>query len=156
MEARNPLPADLERRLDNLIRLGTIAEVDLNRALCRVKTGKNITSWLPWVAARAGETRTWCPPTVGEQVIVLSPSGDIAAGVVLTAVYADSHDQPSKSGDDHIRLWPDGAVERYDHVTNRYLLNVPEGGQITIQIGPSRIEMDRNGVRISAPRIDLN
>jgi phage baseplate assembly protein V len=118
MEARNPLPADLERRLDNLIRLGTVAEVDHAHALCRVQTGGILTAWLPWVPLRAGNTRTWCPPTVGEQVIVLSPSGEPGAGVVLPAVYTGAHDQPSNSPDDHVTLYPDGARIAYNHATH--------------------------------------
>jgi len=156
MDARNPLPAELERRLDNLIRLGTVAEVDHAHALCRVQTGGILTTWLPWAPLRAGNTRTWCPPTVGEQVIVLSPSGEPGAGIVLTAVYTAAHDQPSNSPDDHVRLWPDGAIERYNHAKSTYSLDVPVSGLIKIQIGPSSIEMDSNGVRVTAPRIDLN
>lgn len=109
--------ADLARRLENLIRLGTVAAVDHGSARCRVQSGGILTAWLPWVERRAGLTRHWTPPTVGEQVIVFSPSGEPAAGVVLTGLYTDTHDQPSSSADDHVVSYPDGARVSYNHAT---------------------------------------
>lgn len=109
--------ADLARRLDNLIRLGTIAAVDHARALCRVRSGGLLTDWLPWAERRAGTTRTWNPPTVGEQVLLLCPSGEPAAGIVLTGIYTDTHDQPSASADEHVTHYPDGARIAYNHAT---------------------------------------
>lgn len=107
--------ADLARRLDNLLRLGTIAEVNHAQALCRVKSGGITTGWLPWIERRAGTTRTWSPPTVGEQVIVFSPSGEPAAGVVLAGLYTAAHDQPSGTSNHHVMDFPDGARITYDH-----------------------------------------
>lgn len=47
--------ADLSRRLENVIRFGTIAEVKHSRIpRVRVKLGDIITNWLRVVAARAG------------------------------------------------------------------------------------------------------
>lgn len=147
---------DLARRLDNLIRLGTIAAVDHTQALCRVQSGGLLTAWLPWFARRAGETRTWCPPTIGDQVMVFCPSGEPAAGLVLAGLYTAERDQPSGNPSEHLTVFPDGARERYDHAGHDYLLEVPAPGKITIQCGASRIEIDNDGVRVMAPRIDLN
>lgn len=148
--------ADLARRLDNLIRLGTIAAVDHAQALCRVQTGGLLTTWLPWFSRRAGDTRTWCPPTVGEQAAVLCPSGEPAAGIVLVGIYTTAHDQPSASAAEHLTAWPDGAEQRYDHAAHDYLLDVPAGGKITLRCGASSIEIDNAGIRIAGPRLDLN
>lgn len=109
--------ADLARRLDNLIRLGTIAAVDHARALCRVRSGGLLTDWLPWAERRAGTTRTWNPPTVGEQVLLLCPSGEPGAGIVLTGIYTEAHDQPSASADEHVTHYPDGARIAYNHAS---------------------------------------
>lgn len=123
--ARGILPAmhpdtahlDTLRRLDNLVRLGTIAAVDHDAARCRVQTGGNLTGWLPWLAQRAGTTRTWCPPTVGEQVIILSPSGEPAGGIVLTGLYSEQLAAPSTDIAEHIVEYPDGARIAYDHAS---------------------------------------
>ena len=123
--ARGILPAmhpdtahlDTLRRLDNLVRLGRIAAVDHDAARCRVQTGGNLTGWLPWLAQRAGTTRTWCPPTAGEQVIILSPSGEPAGGIVLTGLYSELVEAPSTTSAEHITDYPDGARIAYNHAT---------------------------------------
>ncbi|WP_239878257.1 phage baseplate assembly protein V [Laribacter hongkongensis] len=109
--------ADLSRRLESLIRPGTIAGVDLARARVRVTSGGLTTDWLPWFAARAGTTRDWNPPTVGEQCVVLAPSGDPATGFVLVGLFSGAHPAPSRSGDEHLCVYPDGARITYNHAT---------------------------------------
>lgn len=52
------MTADLNRRIENIVRLGTIAEVDCAHAKAKVKSGGILTDWLPWVTARAGNVRT--------------------------------------------------------------------------------------------------
>ena len=105
---------ELFRLLLNLIRLGTIAEVDCAAQRVRVTVGNNLTDWRPWVTARAGMTRTWCPPTVGEQVILLSPEGDFMQSVVLPAVYSAPFPAPTTHPAHHATHYPDGAMIHYD------------------------------------------
>ncbi|MBM3114962.1 phage baseplate assembly protein V [Jeongeupia naejangsanensis] len=109
------MPAEQPRRLESLIRTGTIAAVDHAGALCRVQTGGLKSEWLQWITLRAGTTRTWSAPTVGEQCLVLSPSGETAAGIVLVGLYSDANPAPSGSPDEHLTQYPDGAVIRYNH-----------------------------------------
>ncbi len=109
--------SDLSRRIESLIRPGAIAEVDLARARVRVNSGGLTTDWLPWFAIRAGDTRDWNPPTVGEQCVVLAPSGDPATGFVLTGLFSGAHPAPSHSGDERLVEYPDGARITYNHAT---------------------------------------
>ncbi|MFZ6756747.1 hypothetical protein ACO0K9_05965 [Undibacterium sp. Ji50W] len=52
--------ADLSRRLQNLIRFGTIAEAKHGRVpQVRLQIGDIQTSFLPMATARAGKTKTW-------------------------------------------------------------------------------------------------
>ena len=44
----------------------------------------------------------------------------------------------------------------YDREQHHWHLSVPSGGQIVLEIGPSKIEMSDSGIRITGPRIDLN
>jgi phage baseplate assembly protein V len=106
---------DLLRRLDNLVRFGTVHAVDHAAVRCRVATGGLVTGWLPWHTARAGETCTWDPPTVGEQVVVLSPSGNTDAGFVLYGFNSDTVAPPSHSADEHVTAYSDGARIAYNH-----------------------------------------
>lgn len=110
--------AQLSRMIENLIRLGQIEEIDLSGKCCRVRTGQLLTNWLPWITQRAGTTRTWSPPTIGEQVMVFSPSGEPGAGIVLTGLFSTANPAPSESEDEHITDYPDGARISYNHVTH--------------------------------------
>lgn len=109
--------ADLARRVANMIRTGRIAAVDHAGPRVRVQSGDLLTEWLPWQTRRAGNTRTWDPPTVGEQVMVLSPSGEPAAGMVIPALYCQDHPAPDNSPDTHVTEYPDGARISYNHAT---------------------------------------
>ena len=108
---------ELSRRLENLLRIGTIIEIDHAQARCRVKLGGIDSNWLAWLTARAGNTQTWSPPTVGEQVLVLSPSGEPANGIVLTGIYCSAHNAPSNNPDEHVIDYPDGACVSYNHAS---------------------------------------
>lgn len=81
--------ATLTRLIENLIRFGTIAAVQLKPPRVQVNTGSLTTGWLPWIALRSGADREWNPPTVDEQVILFSPSGQIGNGVVLAGMFSD-------------------------------------------------------------------
>ncbi|WP_029046576.1 phage baseplate assembly protein V [Cupriavidus sp. amp6] len=107
---------ELARLIENLIRLGTVAEVETGTPpRVRIATGGITTDWLPWLEQRAGATRTWNPPTVGEQVVMLCPSGEPRNGIILTGLPSDAHTVPSHSADETVTLYPDGASTRYNH-----------------------------------------
>lgn len=120
--------ADISRRLENLIRLGTIAAVDPGTARCRVSTGGLETEWLPWLAQRAGTDRDWNPPSAGEQCLVICPSGDPAVGVVLLGIYSDSAPANDNSLDRRRTTYRDGAVIEYDTATHALRAVLPAGG----------------------------
>ncbi|QNM96389.1 phage baseplate assembly protein V [Chitinimonas koreensis] len=107
--------AETNRRLESVLRDGTVFAVDHETARCRVKSGGLESEWLPWLAARAGTTTTWDPPTIGEQVLVFAASGEGATGLVLMGIYSDQIPPPDRSPHTHVRAYPDGARIAYDH-----------------------------------------
>jgi len=123
---------DLLRRLENLIRLGTIAAVDHQAARCTVSSGGLSIPNLPWLALRAGASSDWDPPTVGEQCILLSPSGEPAQGIALVGLYSQQRPAPSNSANLRRRKYPDGAVIDYDHATHQLTATLPAGGKARI------------------------
>lgn len=106
---------DIPGKVGDVIRIGLIASVDLAAGEAVVKCGDIETPPSPWTEL-AGNFRTWTPPSVSEQVIVLCPEGDIAGAVILRGVFSDK--MPAKGhGEDHwlhgkdgliIQLTPDG------------------------------------------------
>lgn len=126
--------AALSRLIENLIRLGTVAEVDHGSlqdkrpARVRVQSGDLLTGWLPWLTLRAGESREWDPPTLGEQVVIFSPSGQTTQGVVLCGLFSQLLPANGDRAGLHRRTYPDGAVVEYDSAAHRLRAILPEGG----------------------------
>ncbi|EPJ4165317.1 phage baseplate assembly protein V [Citrobacter freundii] len=109
---------EIYRLLTNILRTGTILEVDLKRGLCRVQTGELQTTWLNWLTTRAGRSRTWWAPSVDEQVLLLSIGGDLTTAFVLPGIFSDDHPAPSASADALHITFPDGAVIEYEPQTS--------------------------------------
>lgn len=138
--------AALSRLIENLIRLGTVAEVDHGSLKdkrpprLRVQSGELLTGWLPWVAFRAGTSTEWDPPTVGEQVVVFSPSGQTAQGIALTGLVSEQYPANADRAGLHRRTYADGAVVEYDSVAHRLRAILPEAG-ITDLTSPGGINI---------------
>lgn len=86
--------AELFRRVNNLLRVGKVVDVDYTAAKAKVKIGMITTDWLPWLVP---STAAWIPLKSGEQVIVLAPNGDLSFGMILPALYQT--DKPAPSSD---------------------------------------------------------
>lgn len=143
--------AELLRLIHNLIRIGTIAEVDHLRARVRVAIGDMTTGWLPWIETRAGTTRDWDPPTVDEQVLVIAPGGDLSASLVLTGLYRSAHPAPSDNPDLQLRVYPDGTQQQHNHADSHWKLSVPAGGKIELEIGRTRLTLEDDKTRLYTP-----
>lgn len=120
--------ADLARLLENIVRFGTVEAVQMQPPRVQVKSGNITTAWRPWLNLRAGADREWDPPTIGEQVVLLSPSGNLAQGVVLTGLFSDLIPANGDRDGLHRRTYRDGAVIEYDSIAHRLRAILPEGG----------------------------
>ena len=147
---------EAERRISNVALMGQVVALDTARARVRVKAGPITTGWLPFATLRAGPDRTWHPPEPGEQVLLVAPGGDLNQGVVVGSVYRADHPAPADSEDISRTLFKDGAVIEYDRAQHHWRLAVPAGGQIVLEIGPTKLELSNQGARLTGPRIDLN
>lgn len=147
---------DLERRVANGVRFGKVMEVDHANARVRVKSGDIETTWLPWSTGRAHPAkRRWDPPAVGEQVVVLSPGGDLRQGVAMVGVFQDTAAAPSASADKDTTLYGDGALVEYDRASHTYTVDVPAGGKIILRCGATTLELSNTGVILTAPDVDF-
>lgn len=124
--------SELQRQLGNAIRLGTVAEVDLGTARCRVDTGEVKTDFVPWFVPRAGATIEWSAPVVGEQGVLLCPGGDTNGAVFLRGVYSDAFPAPGSTAAQHLVRFPDGALMQYDHEAHALQATLPSGGTAEI------------------------
>lgn len=141
--------ADLARRLENLIRIGTIAHVDVADAAAprvRVQDGDLLTGWLPFGALRAGTARVWSAPTVGEQVLLLSPSGELASAVVFGSLFCSATPAPSTNPHEHIIDFADGTRISHNDATGAMVFT----GMKTLLLKAS------GSVTVDTPATNLN
>lgn len=122
----------LKRQVSNLIRLATVIELDTDLARVKVKYLDNQTGWIAWTTARAGKIRTWSPPTVGEQVVMLCPNGATEQALCLPALYKNDYPAPDNSADNNTIVYPDGAVIRYNAKAHSLNATLPDGAITTI------------------------
>lgn len=123
---------EVQRQLANLVRIGKVAELDEANARVKLSVSGLTTDWLPWGAARAGKTRTWSPPQVGEQVVMVSPFGDMGQAVVIGSLFSDSSAAPAASKDQETTVYPDGSTVDYNSATNTMTVTVAAGGNVVI------------------------
>lgn len=83
--------SEMMRRLANIVRIGVIAET--NDSNVKVQIDRIKTPWIP-VLSQAGETDLWIPISIGEQVLVISPFGEMSQAVALRSVHYDKFQTP--------------------------------------------------------------
>lgn len=124
--------SELNRQIANLVRIGSVAELDVTNARVKLSVSGLTTDWLPWAAARAGKTRTWSPPQIGEQVIMVSPFGDMGQAVVVGSLFQDESPAPAASKDQETTVYPDGSTVDYNSATNTLTVTVAAGGNVVV------------------------
>ncbi|TCN02937.1 phage baseplate assembly protein V [Vibrio crassostreae] len=120
---------DLQRRMANMIRRGRVHSVDFEQSPPRVKVEYEkgaVTGWLPWISGReSNKHRTdWEPLAIGEQVIILSESGELSSGVVLPSLPDATSPVPSISPDEHVSRYEDGTTFTYNRKTHTLSIDV--------------------------------
>lgn len=126
--------ADILRRLENLIRLGTIKTINPSEPYLTVtvETGEITTGQLRYVNLRAGDDKTWDPPSIGEEVIIFSPCGVLEIGFVLGGLNNLTHPVISKDLNKNIRLFADGCSISYDTKNHALDVILPANGTAVI------------------------
>jgi phage baseplate assembly protein V len=141
---------EAQRRARNANQTGRVIDVDASDPTaprCRVAIGNPSTSgegqesdWIPFEAARAGGMRSWSAPTIGEQVRVACPNGDLSQGTVTGALYSEEMPAPSTSTKEHVFLFGDDARIAYDEEGHTLTVALPEGGVIRMA-APAAVEI---------------
>ena len=147
--------ADLARLLENIVRFGTVEAVQMQPPRVQVKSGNITTAWRPWLNLRAGADREWDPPTIGEQVVLLSPSGNLAQGVVLTGLFSDLIPANGDRDGLHRRTYRDGAVIEYDSIAKHLRATLPGTAEVIAE-GDIDVTSNANISAVALGDINLN
>ncbi|MDC8443757.1 phage baseplate assembly protein V [Halomonas aquamarina] len=153
---------ELERRLNNQVMIGTILEVDHAARKLRVEIGEIRTTWLNWPVEMGRNFRRWRPLRKGQQVVLVSPSGDPAQAVITGMLYSSALPAPSDNPDLDLVEFEDGAKALYDSAAHEFITET--GGsriamsrdRILLSSNGSTVELDSAGIRLNGARIDLN
>lgn len=136
---------DTERRIANTILIGTVSHVDYAGRRYRVTAGNIVTGWLRFSGTRAGALRMWSPLTVGEQVVVASPSGDLAQGIIMGCLESSANPSPGSDGQTINVVFPDGSKLDFGGGN----LSFETGAAVKIKAGS--IEMEAGEITIKGP-----
>ncbi len=143
--------SEVDRQLSGMILPGVVAAVDAGNARVRVESDGWVSGWLPWQAQAAGAARHWRVPSVGEQVVLLCPSGDPAQGFALTGFYTTGHGHDSRPD---VVAWqmPDGGRIEYDFASGAVLVDGCK--TVTVDAADS-ITVKSASVTIDAPETTI-
>lgn len=87
--------SEQQRRLHNIATIGTVFDVNPDDQTMRLNVGDNQTDYLPIPALAAGKVSVWRCPSVGEQFLLVSPSGDLANAIPVLSLYSGNNPSPS-------------------------------------------------------------
>lgn len=96
----------LRRSVQGMQRFGTVHAVDGDARRVQLKlAGEDGAEFLspkrPW-ADFAGAEKSWRPPSEGQQMLMLSPFGDMRQGVAVPLTFSNANPAPSSSLDARI------------------------------------------------------
>ncbi|MBO6755748.1 MAG: phage baseplate assembly protein V [Roseibium sp.] len=149
IEAIEERQVETERQTNNIVREAVVTEV-FEDGTAIVDAADLKTKRIPWLTL-AGAVNDWNPPTVGERVVLLSPSGDPAKAMILPGGYTHDNPQPHSALGESMRKVGETTIkttgEAHEVIAGKIILK----GAITIE-GPVEIVGDKvthNGTNIS-------
>ncbi|SEN18877.1 phage baseplate assembly protein V [Pseudomonas sp. ok272] len=146
--------AEHDRMIAAMLMPCRVVGVDLPGGMVRVQAGEWTSAWVRWHSQAAGKARHWRAPSLGEQGVLLSPSGVAGMGTFIPGLYGNAGAQPDNR--DHVEVWrfDDGGSLVYDWQANTYTIDLP-AGTVTIKVGASLFEVTPEQVRVAAGQIVL-
>ena len=139
--------AKLRAEGDRKLRVGKVTDVDTKKHLYRQEIGVDDegnpvkSPWRPY-SQEAGKRKRHSPPSVGQQMLLVSPGGDFSQGVGIP--WGWSNDNPSPSTDDD-------QVETFGSVKIRN-----DGKGFSISIGEVSLSVSSAGVAFKGGKVTHN
>lgn len=138
-----------DRMIRNLITYGRVKSIEGSTAT--VDFDGEVVPGLSWSKRRAGKTREWYAPSVGEQVCVLSPSGELSQGTIAFSMEQDAFPNPGSSPDQDLTEYPDGTIIGYDSASNTLTIDTSAAsGTVIIKCNTATVEA-ASSVTIDSP-----
>lgn len=107
--------AELERRVAGTMRHGRVAEVNASEAWVRLDFGpatgggRFLSPKIPY-AQIAGALKVHTPPSEGQQMTMVSPSGDWSQAVAVPMTWSNRNESPSDEESEHVLTFGDWRI----------------------------------------------
>lgn len=139
--------AELERRMSQMIRGGTVDEVDAANGCVRLKIGSGTGGDLrsPWISysQTGGALKAHVPPSIGQQMTIFSPSGSFDQAIALPMGFSDANPSPSGAGDQNVITFGSATITL-------------TGDGLTIAVGGVTLAISGGGVAITGGDVTHN
>ena len=133
-----------------------VVALDLAAARVRVSDGSGWTSaWVRWHAQGAGKARHWRAPSLDEQGVLISPSGEPALGTFLPGLYGNAGGAADNRGHTEVWRFADGGSISYDWQASHYDIQLP-AGSATIKVGAGTVQVSDGAISLQAATINLS
>ena len=156
---------DLERRLAGMMRHGTVAEVDPARQRVRLdfgpahgRDGQFLSPWVPY-AQFSGALKVHTPPTVGQQLTAMSPTGDFQQAVAVPLTHHASNPSPSEAADQNVMTYGNVIMTLADDLVRSEVGGLTfefTSAQAQITVGDVTFSVSRAGVEITGGTVTHN
>jgi len=146
--------AQIERRLAGMLRHGTVHEVDARSGTVRLRVGGSdaepvLSPAVPY-AQTAGALKVHAPPSVGQQMTIVAPTGDPRQGVALPMTWSQTNPSPSDKSDENVVTFGDA---RFELRQGELIVKVP---RILIECEGSTLELTGAGLKMRAPEYQFD
>lgn len=122
--------------------IGRVGEGE-NEGLYRVGIDGILSDWIEAGKTRAGSKRTRSTYTKGEQVVVVSPDGDISQGVIVCSINSEQYPEPTEDHELDITTYDDGTVISYHEGTQTLEVLVAGAGIINIKCQTANVVAEK-------------
>jgi len=144
--------SSLERQSANAVRDGKVMEVDPEKRRVRLQVGGTddaplLSPWVPYVQT-AGALKVHTPPSVGQQMMILTPGGDARRARALPFTWSQDNPAPSDSGSEHVLTIGDVRIELRG---GELVVNVP---RLFVQSGGTTFEVTGGGIKAVGASIE--
>ena len=141
--------AEIERRIDGMVKQGPVAEVDPKAGTVRLRLGGTeeepfLSPPVPY-AQIAGAMKIHSPPSVGQQMTLISGTGDFRQGLAVPMTWSNQNAAPSDKGDEHVLTFGSCRIELRGH---EIIVKVP---RLFVECDGSTFELTGGGLKMVAP-----
>lgn len=149
--------SDLQRRLSNAVRHGTVHKIKDGYIRIKLGEGENgkpfLSPWLPQGDTHSGNVREEQPFKVGQNVTLLCPGGDPAQATVWPYSPNKENKRPDHANDkDHAYQFGDLKLKRNGdeyHIQHKDIhVRIHKSKGITGRVGKNRFAASTNGAKL--------